>query len=116
MFASVLYIQLTLGNGQKVIRERALVGNKDGKFFIDSMETDSIKLLFKRSRDTVLTNEKFEIVLELTNEVEIPKKLLVKIGEVILEVEKIEPYRFRVSKILKGGLIKSGNEVKVVKF
>ncbi|MDW8109401.1 MAG: hypothetical protein RMJ81_07100 [Candidatus Kryptonium sp.] len=116
MFASVLYIQLTLGNGQRVIRERALIRSKDGKFFIDSIEADSIKLLFKRSRDTMLTNEKFEIVLELTSEVEIPKRSFVKIGEAILEVEKIEPYRFRVSKILKGGFIKSGNEVKIVKF
>jgi len=35
---------------------------------------------------------------------------------VILDIEKIKPFEFYVKDILRGGFIKAGNEVKIVKF
>ncbi|CUS94452.1 hypothetical protein JGI15_11184 [Candidatus Kryptonium thompsonii] len=39
-----------------------------------------------------------------------------KIGDVIFEVEKINDMELTVKRIIKGGFVKSGNKVMIVKF
>jgi len=117
MFASVLYIQLTLENGQRVIRDRALLRAVRGSFFIDSVQADVIKILLRQSEDTKLSDDKFAIfIFKKEEEIDLPKRFLVEIGDVILDIEKIKPFEFYVKDILRGGFIKAGNEVKIVKF
>lgn len=116
MFASVLYIQLTLENGQRVVRDRALLRAVRGSFFIDSVQADIIKILLRQSEDTKLSDDKFAIFIFKKEEIDLPERFLVEIGDVILDIEKIKPFEFYVKDILRGGFIKAGNEVKIVKF
>lgn len=116
MLAFVLYIQLTLENGQKVIRDKALLRDEKGKFFIDSTQTDIIKVLFCDSENTRLIDDKFAIFIYRKEKVNLAKQLFLEIGDVILEIEKIKSFEFLVKNILKGGFVKAGNEVKIVKF
>lgn len=112
---TVLYTQLMLQNGQKVIRERVLLRTKDNKFFVDSLQSDNIKVLLCSTPDSKVIDDEFVIFILKKDKIPPFENLLIEIDDVILEIEQIDAFNFRVKNILRGGFIKSGNEVKIIK-
>jgi len=112
----VLYIQITLENGERTIRDRALLRNEWGRFFVDSIQADVINVLFCKSRNDEFPDEKFCIVVLIQEEVELPEKFSVKIGDATLKLEQVGDLKFRITDILRGGFVKSGHPVEIVKF
>lgn len=111
----VSHIQVVLENGQRVIRDRALFGVKLGKMFVDSISAEKIKILLHRDETLEIKNQDFVIYVQ-TKDVEIPSNFMMKIGEVIFEVEKVNSMELSVKRIVKGGFVKAGNKVMIVKF
>ncbi len=111
----VSYVQIILKNGQRVIRDRALFGVKLGEMFVDSISAEKIKIFLHRDETFEVKNQDFAVYVQAKG-VEMPSNFLLKIGDVIFEVEKINDLELTVKKIIKGGFVKAGNKVMIVKF
>lgn len=111
----VSHIQVVLENGQRVIRDRALFGVKQGKMFIDLVSAEKIKIFLHRGELFEIKNQDFFICVEV-KDVKMPSNFLIRIGKVVFEVEKINDSELTVKRIIKGGFVKAGNKVMIVKF
>lgn len=119
----VSHIEITLESGQPTVRDRALIRNLKDKIFVDSIRADDVKVCFYKSeedagfREHYLRDERSFLIFvrarEFSNS---PDKFGVKIGDVIVELQKGKDDVFKISKILKGGFVKSGNEVFLLSF
>ncbi len=112
----VLFSRATLKSNQMTTRERILVSIERGKFFIDSVPVEEIRIYMCEDGESLsFGNEKFSIWVKLENYFELPKRFTIEIGDVKFEIEMIFNregiWCFGVKKILKFGFVKSGNEV-----
>ncbi len=112
----VLFSRATLKSNQMTTRERILVSIERGKFFIDSVPVEEIRIYMCDDEESLsFGNEKFSIWVKLENYFELPKRFTIEIGDVKFEIEMIfnreRIWCFGVKKILKFGFVKSGNEV-----
>ncbi len=115
LIGTVKYIIITLENGQHSVRNRALLRTVKGKIFIDSIQTETLKILLRDSEE-IDSNEKFAIAISTLEKIELSEEITIRIGDAILEATKVSQFELEVKSILKGGFVKSGNEVLVVKF
>ncbi len=111
----VSHIQVVLENGQRVVRDRALFEVRFGKMLVDSVSADKIQIFLCRGEIFEIKSQSFLICVQ-AKDVEMPNNFLMKIGDVIFEVEKINDMELTVKRIIKGGFIRSGNKVVIVKF
>ncbi len=119
----VSHIETTLENGQTTVRDRVLLRSVGDRLFVDSICADEIKLYFYKSQDDIgfrefsLRNEKsFSIFVEVKELPSLRDEFIVKIGDITAEIQKSKGTWYRVSKIFKGGFVKSGNEVYLLSF
>jgi len=111
----VSHIQVVLENGQRVVKDRALFEVRFGKMLVDSVSADKIQIFLCRGETFEIESQNFFICVE-AKDIEMPSNFLMKIGDVIFEVEKINNMELTVKRIIKGGFVKSGNKVMIVKF
>jgi uncharacterized protein YcsI (UPF0317 family) len=115
LIGTVKYILITLGSGQSVVRNKAVLRKEMDKTFVNSHQAEKVKILLNDSEE-LNTNEKFAIVVSSKENIDLPQKFIIQIGDLIVEVEKISQFELEVRRILKGGFVKSGNKVSIVKF
>jgi len=111
----VSHIQVVLENGLRVVKDRALFEVRFGKMLVDSVSADKIQIFLCRGETFEIESQNFFICVE-AKDIEMPSNFLMKIGDVIFEVEKINDMELTVKRIIKGGFVKSGNKVMIVKF
>ncbi len=114
LIGTVKYILLTLKNGQRVVRDRAVLRSEKGKIFVDSVQAENIKILGEDRESG--GDENFAIIISILKNVNLPQKFIIQIGDAVIEAEKVAPFEFEVRRILKGGFVKSGNDVLIVNF
>lgn len=119
----VSHIEITLENGQSTVRNRVLIRTVKNKIFVDSIHADEVKVCFYKSEEDAgfkepsLGNEKrFSLFVQAEKFLNLPDDFVVKIGVVVVKLQKDKGNAFKILKILKGGFVKSGNEVLMLSF
>lgn len=119
----VSHVETTLENGQVSVRNRALFRNVKDRVWVDSTYAGKIKVCFYKSEEDIgfrglsLRSEKnFFILVQVEELPSLPDEFVIKTGDVIAMLRRGEGAEFEISKILKGGFVKSGNEVYLLSF
>ncbi len=119
----VSHIEITLEKGKTTVRDRALLWSVRDRLFVDSIYADEIEVYFYKSEEDVgfrelsLRDDKiFFIFVQVEEFPSLSDEFILEIGDVTAELRRSKGGGFRVSKILKGGFVKSGNRVYLLSF
>ncbi len=105
---------MRLENGQIVKRDRALFRVEGERTFVDRSTVDYVKVYFYENEEVLGSFEKkenFLVFIRVEKSKSISDKFKAKIGDLVVEVERVDKFEFKICKILKGGFVKSGNDV-----